>query len=158
VLRDETDEDGQGGYPSYFELYLAAMQEAGADTAAIVSFREPIRAGHPVPDALRTAPVPDAGRGFMETTWGIIQSHAAHLIATAISLGREEIVPSMFLALIAELQQRFPEHLGRFRAYLDPHVHVDQRQHGPVALQMLAKLCGDDPQKWQGAEMSPVAV
>lgn len=158
VLGEETDEDGQGGYLSHFELYLAAMEEAGADASAIMRFMAHIRAGDPAPEALRNAVVPDAAREFVETTWEIVQSHAPHRIAAAFSLGREEIIPAMFVALIAELHQRFPAQLRRFHTYLDRHVHLDQGQHGPMAIRMLTQLCGGDPQKWQEAEMTAVAV
>ena len=40
VLEEESDEDGQGGYISHFELYRTAMAQCGADTSKIDKFVE----------------------------------------------------------------------------------------------------------------------
>ena len=38
--------------------------------------------------------------------------------------------------------------LGTFVDYLSRHIQVDSEEHTPMAMQMLADLCGDDPAKW----------
>ena len=38
VLEEESDEDGEGGYISHFELYRAAMAQCGANTSRIDAF------------------------------------------------------------------------------------------------------------------------
>src|SRR5258706_4753903 len=57
VLGEESDEDGQGGYASHFELYHSAMQQCGASTATMDEFLNALRQGQPVRSALRTANV-----------------------------------------------------------------------------------------------------
>jgi hypothetical protein len=39
--------------------------------------------------------------------------------------------------------------LDLFVDYLRRHIQVDDEEHTPMAMQMLADLCGDDDRKWQ---------
>lgn len=145
VLDEESDEDGQGGYSSHFELYLHAMSDCGADTSRITAFTEMLACGKTVPDALRLADAPAAARAFVETTWTIVESRSPHRIAAAFTLGREEIVPAMFQGVIGNIQKRFPNRMDRFAYYLERHIHIDKDRHAPMAARMLARLCADDP-------------
>ena len=52
----------------------------------------------------------------------------------------------MFLAMVRDLSGRATE-LSRFHRYLRRHIDVDGDQHGPMAQQMLAELCGGDVAK-----------
>ena len=52
VLGEETDEDGETGFASHFELYHRAMTACGADTTAIDSFIDRLTHGMSVEDAL----------------------------------------------------------------------------------------------------------
>jgi hypothetical protein len=38
--------------------------------------------------------------------------------------------------------------LAIFRDYLARHIEVDGEEHSPMAMQMVADLCGDDDTKW----------
>jgi hypothetical protein len=35
--------------------------------------------------------------------------------------------------------------------YLERHIEVDGEEHGPMALRMVASLCGEEPKRWQEA-------
>ena len=152
VMAEESDEEGGGGYSSHFELYRAAMDQCGADTSRIDGVLDRIRRGEGVTAALDKAGVPQAAQAFVGTTWKIVASGAVHAIAAAFTLGREEVIPDMFRALVADLQTRFPEQLTLFHTYLERHIHVDEVHHTPMALHMLAGLCNDNPRKWREAE------
>ena len=152
VLAEESDEEWGGGYSSHFELYRAAMEQCGADTARIDDFLERLRRGEGIAEALAKAGVPKAARAFVEITWQLVESGAAHAIAAAFALGREELIPEMFRALVVDLQRRFPGQLSLLQNYLERHIRVDEAHHTPMALRMLAGLCNDDARKWREAE------
>jgi hypothetical protein len=149
VLVEESDELGQG-FISHFELYLDGMRQAGADTVPVDSFIELLRAGKPVATALKEAGVPGTASEFVTTTWEFIEHSPVHCQAAAFAFGREDLIPDMFdqvAALNAELGQ-----LSTFVDYLRRHIQVDSEEHTPMAMQMLADLCGDDDDKWAECE------
>ncbi len=154
VLEEESDEDGEGGYISHFELYRAAMAQCGADTSRIDAFVGRLRRKEPVLEALESACVPEAARAFVRTTWRIIESGSTHAIAAAFALGREDLIPDMFRSLVLDLERCFPGQWDLLRRYLERHIHLDEEHHLPLALEMLAVLCGDDQEKWREAEQT----
>ena len=152
VLDEESDDDGEGGYISHFELYHAAMVQCGADTSSIDDFLRRLRRSEPVHVALEQARVPEVARVFVAKTWGIIDSGSAHSIAAAFTFGREDLIPDMFRALVLDLDKRFPNQLRLLRYYLDRHIHLDEEHHTPLARRMVDSLCGTDHKRWREAE------
>jgi hypothetical protein len=146
VLVEESDELG-GGFISHFELYLEGMTQAGADRSVIDPFIDLIRSGTPVTEALKALPVPAPSAEFVDSTFKFIQSLPLHCQAAAFAFGREDLIPEMFQQVVD-----VNENVGRldtFVDYLRRHIQVDDEEHTPMAMQMLADLCGDDEQKWQ---------
>jgi hypothetical protein len=154
VLAEESDEDGQGGHASHFELYLEAMHQAGADTSPIERFLDRLRLGQSMEEALDSSEIPIPARDFVRTTWSFVDSGSIPAIASAFTLGREELIPDLFRGLVRTLDEREPGRLGLFRHYLDRHVHLDEDEHGPMALRMLSTVCGDDPSRWRDAKFA----
>jgi hypothetical protein len=146
VLVEESDEL-RGGFISHFELYVEGMAEAGADTSVINGFIDLLRAGAPVPQALTDAPVPGPAADFVRTTWGFIENAPVHSQAAAFAFGREDLIPDMFEQVVKVKEQG--NQLDTFVDYLERHIEVDGEEHTPMAMQMLADLCGDDDTKWQ---------
>jgi Protein of unknown function (DUF3050) len=146
VLVEESDELG-GGFISHFELYVEGMFEAGADTTVINEFIALLRERRPVPQALEAVGVPAPSAEFVRTTWGFIQNSPVHCQAAAFAFGREDLIPDMFQQVIAVRDEGGK--LDTFVDYLARHIEVDGEEHTPMAMQMLADLCGDDELKWQ---------
>jgi hypothetical protein len=149
VLVEESDELGSG-FISHFELYLEGMRQAGADTGPIETFIALLRAGQPVLPSLAAAGVPSAAAEFVAVTWEFIANAPVHCQAAAFAFGREDLIPDMF-DQVAALDQESGR-LSAFVDYLRRHIQVDSEEHTPMAMQMLAELCGDDPRKWQQCE------
>jgi hypothetical protein len=147
VLVEESDELG-GGFISHFELYLRGMSQAGADRGAIDTFLSLLRSGDGVPEALRSAGVPAPAADFVTTTWRFILEAPVHCQAAAFAFGREDLIPDMFEQVV-KVNADQGGRLDTFVDYLDRHIEVDGEQHTPMAMQMLADLCGDDTDKWR---------
>jgi Protein of unknown function (DUF3050) len=158
VLAEESDDDGRGGYASHFELYLDAMRQAKADTSPIGRFLGSIRDGEPIEPALDASEAPPAAREFVRTTWGFVESGSVAAVASAFTLGREELIPDLFRGVVASLDAREPGRLGLFRHYLDRHVELDGDEHGPMASRMLEAVCGVDPSRWRDARFAAMTA
>jgi DUF3050 family protein len=150
VLVEESDEYGSG-FISHFELYLKGMADAGADVTAIDNLIALLRAGRPVLTALREAGVPRPAADFVEATWGFIEGAPVHCQAAAFAFGREDLIPDMFTRVVA-VDKGQGNRLGTFVDYLERHIEVDGEQHTPMAMQMLADLCGDSDAMWTECE------
>jgi hypothetical protein len=144
VLVEESDELG-GGFISHFELYLVGMKEAGADTRAIEAFLAALRRGVDVAAAITGAGAPRPAADFVTTTWDIVVHPPVHCQAAAFAFSREDLIPNMFDRVIAVDGNN--DRLATFRDYLARHIEVDGEQHTPMAMQMVADLCGDDTVK-----------
>jgi hypothetical protein len=152
VIGEECDEDGRGGYASHFDLYRRAMRGCGAKTDAIDQFVEKVRAGGDVNSALEGAGAPAPVQEFVRQTFEVIDSDEVCAIASAFTLGREDLLPDVFRRILDELDGLKVADLGDFRYYLDRHIELDGGEHGPMADRLLEELCGDDRDRWQMAE------
>ncbi|HEX4832281.1 MAG TPA: DUF3050 domain-containing protein [Trebonia sp.] len=146
VLVEESDELGRG-FTSHFELYLDGMRQAGANTIPVESFIGLLRDGETVTSSLEKAGAPAPAREFVSATWQFITDSPVHSQAAAFAFGREDLIPDMF-DQVATLNQQTGHQLSTFLDYLRRHIQVDSEEHTPMAMQMLADLCGDDDGKW----------
>ena len=146
ALAEESDVDLSGESKSHFEMYLDAMGRMGSDTQKIEIFMSKITQNMPVSEALDFAEVPDAVKNFVKVTFDTIYSNDAHKIASAFTFGREDLIPDMFIEIIQQTHEQ--ESFKDFLYYLNRHVELDGDSHGPLSLEMIVELCGDDQQKW----------
>jgi len=145
VLVEESDERDDG-FISHFELYLEGMTQAGADRSVIDAFIDRLRAKQPVLQAISDVNVPARAAEFVRLTWNFIQNAPVHAQAAAFAFGREDLIPDMFQQVVGVNES--VGGLDTFVDYLARHIQVDSEEHTPMAMQMLADLCGDDDAKW----------
>jgi hypothetical protein len=156
VVGEESDVYLDGSRMSHFELYLMAMQQCGANTQEINTFIDTLRQTKDFPKAFEAARSPEAARKFVDFTFEVIASGKDYLQAAVFTFGREDLIPEMFLAIIQDIAQDFPDEVAVFKYYLERHIEVDGEHHSHLAIKMLENLCGDDPMRWQEAETAIV--
>lgn len=154
VLAEETDLNSYGERQSHFEMYLDAMQKAGASTAEVHEFVSQVEHGTDVFLVIAKSDLPESVKEFLIFTFNTIKTGKAHEIAACFTFGREELIPDMFTSIIGEIQQNFPEEgLSLFKYYFDRHIELDEDEHGPMALELISSLYGEDEQKWKEVEL-----
>ncbi len=151
VLGEESDELPDGRVLSHFELYLSAMSESGADFSAVAAFEHELKQGRPVRVALREVGAPAAAREFVVQTLDVVERDRPHLTAAVFTVGREQMIPLMFVKIVRALADAHPGKLETFKLYLERHIELDQSEHGPLAAQMLQNLCGCHRSRWEEA-------
>lgn len=159
VLAEETDINLEGKRQSHFEMYLDAMAKSNASTQEINSFLSHITHGTDIFLVIAVSEIPESVKEFLRFTFEIISEGKAHKIAAAFTFGREDLIPSMFTKIIGNIQQNFPmEDLTLFKYYFDRHIELDGDEHGPMALQMVSELCGNDAVKWEEVKETAITA
>lgn len=152
MLAEESDDDPlDAGFISHFELYQAAMIEAGADTGPIRLFNRGVSGGQDVLESLLDCDAPGAARAFVECTWRMIGSKSFPQMLGAFTFGRESLIPDMFTE-VRKLSAD-DERLNLFTTYLDRHIELDGDEHTPLAYKLVERACGDDEARWNEVEL-----
>lgn len=157
VVGEEADVDLQGNRKSHFELYLDAMNQCGANTNHILQFIQELKNSSDFEKAFANSDVPAAAQQFVNFTFQIINSGKDYLQSAIFTFGREDLIPSMFISIVNDLNNKFPESIRVFKYYLDRHIEVDGDHHSHLALQMTSNLCGTNEQYWVEAENATIA-
>lgn len=152
VVGEESDVDSAGNRKSHFELYLEAMQQCGANTSQMKQFITELQKTGNFDQAFAASETPHSVRDFVNFTFRIIHSNKAYLQAAIFTFGREDLIPGMFMSIINDIDQKFPDSISLFKYYLERHIEVDGDHHSHLALQMTANLCGENEQYWQEVE------
>lgn len=148
VLEEESDINSKGAYVSHFEMYLEAMELAGADTRTMHAFMELLHKGKSVEEALFNCGVAKEVCQFVSHTFEVINEGKTHEIAAAFTFGREAIIPAMFREIVKDIDRVHTGKLDEFCYYLDRHIALDEEIHTPMAMQMITSLCGDNTSHW----------
>jgi len=150
VLAEETDSTLDGRHQSHYEMYIEAMESCGADTSKINTFLSEIQSLQNIFVAIKKSDLHPNIKAFLDFTFRVIEEGKPHEIAAAFTFGREDLIPSMFHAILRNFQEQFPEiALNKLIYYFERHIELDADEHGPMAMQMITELCETDAQKWE---------
>jgi len=149
VLGEESDVDQHQRPASHFELYTEALEALGGNTNVLHQLVENVRSGASYQTASKQLDIPIAAKTLMDFTFEIIDTQQPHLIAAVFTFGREDLIPDMFIEIVQKLAQENSDDFVSLVYYLERHIEVDSEEHGPMALQMIGELCGDDSKKWE---------
>lgn len=163
VVGEESDVDERGLRTSHFELYLRAMEQAGADTGPVVGMVKALTAGKPLAAGLDMEVPRGPVRDFLDFTFGTIAAGEVHRIAAVFTFGREDLIPDMFIRIVEDLSGQGSSSGSKgafaiFTYYLERHIEVDGGHHSHLAMAMLEELCGEDDRKWEEAAHSAGAA
>jgi hypothetical protein len=151
VCGEESDVDEEGRRCSHFELYLRAMDQAGAKTDVIRRVVKEVGEGRPFREIVEYGDLPAGVVEFTGYNLRLAETGATHEVAAAFTYGREDVIPEMFLPLVNRLEADGEGRLSILQYYLERHLEVDGGQHGAMARRMTNLLCGGDPRKVEAA-------
>lgn len=153
VLAEESDLTLDGKRLSHYEMYIEAMQDCYADTQNINEFLTEIKLAKNTFIAIDKSNLHPNIKAFLNFTFRVIENGKSHEIAAAFTFGREDLIPSMFTAILKNFQASFPDtDLSKLIYYFERHIELDADEHGPMAMKMITELCGTDTQKWSEVE------
>jgi len=154
VLAEESDVDLNGNPKSHFELYLESMIQIGASTKKIEDFIFKIKTLKSYNKSIENINISPVVKEFMDFTFNIINTNKNHVIASVFTFGREDLIPDMFIEIVKKLSINDEIKADHLIYYLERHIEIDADEHGPMALKMIEKLCGEDEMKWKEAEIA----
>ena len=154
VLAEESDVDLNGNPKSHFELYLESMIQIGASTKKIEDFIFKIKTLKSYNKSIENINISPVVKEFMDFTFNIINTNKNHVIASVFTFGREDLIPDMFIEIVKKLSVNNEIKADNLIYYLERHIEIDADEHGPMALKMIEKLCGEDEMKWKEAEIA----
>lgn len=153
VLAEETDLTADGRRQSHYEMYIEAMQDCGASTSEIENFLNDINSLKNISVAIKTSHLHLGIKAFLDFTFAVIDHGKPHEIAAAFTFGREDLIPNMFTSIIKNFQANLVNtDLSKLIYYFERHIELDADEHGPMAMEMITELCGEDAQKWKEVE------
>ena len=75
-----------------------------------------------------------------------LDTTAGPQVAAVFAFGREDVIPDMFRELLPnkhdQATSNFEKRISVFRYYLERHIELDGKDHGPLAIRLVEQLHG----------------
>lgn len=153
VFGKESDVDRAGNPASHLTLYLTAMREVGASSRMFDTFLGHMRQGTALDASFDAERVPRYIRQFVHPNIRLARQRHAEEVTGNFLFGRKDAIPKMFRTLLTRwgvLSTDAPNMVY----YLERHIALDSKQHGPEAMSIFEKMIGGDRDRFLRAQHS----
>ena len=124
------------------------MKEIKANSNKIESLLEKIKEKKSITQSLDEISAKQPIKDFIQFNFDTIGTNEPHKIASVFTFGREDLIPNMFIQIVKNINNEKNVYANKLIYYLERHIELDGDDHGPIALKMISKLCGDNKKKW----------
>ncbi|NRA64298.1 MAG: DUF3050 domain-containing protein [Pseudobacteriovorax sp.] len=150
VVLDEVVEDlGDGQFQSHLELYIEAMEDAGANVSPILTFFDMLEKGFAVRRSLELSGFTPESVRYAKTIVGFL-NEPMHKKAAALFYEGEPFIPDHFLGRIESLGQRMATNL--ILDYFEGHIEGLKRPGFSATGRLVEILCCGDKVLHEQAE------
>ena len=153
VWGEESDIDHDGKAMSHFEMYLNAMNDIQSDLSKVKSFLSNWDNKISPTENIEKEKLPKFVSDFLKFTFEVISLNKEHVTAAVFTFGREDLIPDMFIEILKNIKEEDRVNIYPLIYYFERHIEVDSDEHGPLALEMVSELCGDNENRWDEAKI-----